>query len=333
MGVKYVIDDETMTQIADPLRNLTGRTDELTPAEMAAAGVEANAEVQTQADLIAQISAALEGKAGNGGGIVPTGTKQINTNGTHDVTAYAYAEVNVPTGGASPVLQTKSVTPTTSQQTVTPDSGYDGLSKVTVNAMPTATQATPSITVSSSGRITATATQTAGYVAAGTKTATKQLTTKGATTITPSSTVQTAVSAGTYVTGDIKVAAVSGGGGDSGDLSDLQYCWLNNYYSNLNAAAKVPPNAMIYFKSGWTWADFVASSFNLCMPDPGDGTGVGSPNAQPIVMLIDNDGCIEATRDFAGGWGRGCVVWSDYDNVAWAEPTETIIPGRAYYVT
>lgn len=110
-------------------------------------------------------------------------------------------------GGSSPALQEKSVTPSTQAQTVTPDSGFDGLSKVSVSAMPEATQATPSITVSSGGLITASATQTAGYVVAGTKSATKQLTTKGAATITPTKAAQT-IPGGTYLTGDQTVAAI-----------------------------------------------------------------------------------------------------------------------------
>lgn len=134
MAVKYVIDDETMTSIADPLRSLAGRTDELTPAEMVAAGNAAKSEVNTQTDLITQIGVALQGKAAPGGGITPTGTIEITENGTHDVTEYATAEVNVPS--EEPVLQTKTATPNTTEWLVEPDEGYDGLSSVLVKPIP-----------------------------------------------------------------------------------------------------------------------------------------------------------------------------------------------------
>lgn len=106
------------------------------------------------------------------------------------------------------IQSSKTVTPTTSSQTVKPDSGYDGIGQVVVNAMPTATQATPSVSIDSAGKITATATQSAGYVAAGTKTGTKQLTTQAAKTITPTKSSQTAVAKNVYTTGAVTVAAI-----------------------------------------------------------------------------------------------------------------------------
>lgn len=66
--------------------------------------------------------------------------------------------------------------------------------------------ATPTIDVSAGGLITATTEQEKGYVSGGTKSATQQLTTQGAATITPGTTAQTAVASGRYTTGDVVVA-------------------------------------------------------------------------------------------------------------------------------
>ena len=49
-------------------------------------------------------------------------------------------------GGGNYTLQTKSVTPTKSQQSIAPDTGYYGLSAVTVGAIPAAYQDVSSVT-------------------------------------------------------------------------------------------------------------------------------------------------------------------------------------------
>lgn len=79
---------------------------------------------------------------------IQTETKSITSNGTYTPTSGKYfssVSVNVPSGGGTaPSLQSKTITPTTSKQTITADTGYDGLSSVVVNAISTQTKsATP----------------------------------------------------------------------------------------------------------------------------------------------------------------------------------------------
>lgn len=77
---------------------------------------------------------------------------------------------------------------------------------VVTGTLPEVEQATPAISVSSGGLITATAAQVGGIVADGTMSATQQLTTQGAKTVTPSTSTQTAVASGRYTTGAVQVA-------------------------------------------------------------------------------------------------------------------------------
>lgn len=57
-------------------------------------------------------------------------------------------------GGGNYILQSKTATPTKSQQNITPDSGYFGLSDVTVNAIPETYQDTSSVTATAAEVLT-----------------------------------------------------------------------------------------------------------------------------------------------------------------------------------
>jgi hypothetical protein len=110
------INDTHLNDIADSIRNKNGTTTKYKPSEMATAidNITASEDLtnefndyetylSTQEDTIDDIVLALQNKAAGGG-------EEI-------------------------VLQEKSVTPTTSQQNVIADSGYNGLSKVVVGAV------------------------------------------------------------------------------------------------------------------------------------------------------------------------------------------------------
>lgn len=153
---------------------------------------------------------------------VPTETKTITANGTYSPSNGKYfSSVKVAVASDAVALQEKTITPTESTQVVDPDNGYGGFSSVTVNGIPS-TYVGSGITRKSAATYTPTESEqtiAAGQYLDGAQTISaipstyvgSNVPTQGAKTVTPSTSVQTAVSSGTYVTGNIKVAAMPTG--------------------------------------------------------------------------------------------------------------------------
>ena len=97
---------------------------------------------------------------------------------------------------------------TASGATVTAPAGY--YPNAASKSVATTTHPNPTASINATtGVVTASHTQTAGYVSAGTTTGTLPLTTQAAKTVAPTESEQTAVSAGVYTTGVVKVGAIS----------------------------------------------------------------------------------------------------------------------------
>ena len=229
-----------MTAIADEVRKISGVENKLGIDDMTLKIEEANAQIEVQSDLISQISTLVEQKSISQGGIEPsdvTATEseimsdynaplQINNSSLEDIINKLNdmpnpgPDITDATATANDILEGKTAY-TASGKTngaipinILGDITVNG-SKITIpkgyyasnytQSVDLASQASPVISINSSGLITASATQVEGYVLSGSKSSTKQLSVQGTSTITPGTTNKTAVTSGKYTTGTITV--------------------------------------------------------------------------------------------------------------------------------
>lgn len=138
---------------------------------------------------------------------------------TYSPAQMAQAIIDIPGGGATIKNQEKTATPSTISQKITYDSGYTGLSTVTINAMPAGSAGTPVASTTKVGKsitVTPSVTNVTGYITGGSVQG-------DSLTVYPADVVSGTVSIDTNGIQDVtsyKYADVnvSGGGGNPGSL-------------------------------------------------------------------------------------------------------------------
>lgn len=195
--------------------------------------------------------------------------------------------------------------------------------------------ATPTISVSAGGLITASTQQGKGYVPGGSKSATQQLPTQGAKTVTPTTTEQIAVASGTYTTGDIKVAgdanlvaeniaegvsifgvqgAFAGGGIEQANVSISNYIIGNTYITHLTSELQPSTATIGYEEKSYTCAKNTFIIVRTGPDTPMDkytikATGAnliqkysGSAGSEVLVFYINSNNCtLTAKTSETGG--------------------------------
>ena len=189
------------------------------------------------------------------------------------------AIVGTASAASEPNLQAKTnISPTTSSQTITADSGYDGLSSVQINAMPSGTAGTPTATKGTvnnhSVSVTPSVTNTTGYITGGTKTGT-------AVTVSASELVsgsETKTANGTYDVTNLAslVVNVSSGGSSMNVQAYVGYDSVNvNTYTDTDVTLTVAKSGT-YTISWMGWRNTTSGTSGSQLYKNGTAIGTAS---------------------------------------------------------